>query len=332
MGADQNGSSSTVTAARPQRAFSRFAYLVDELRQAAVLDLEQIDDECEALEKELQAEHIALSRKFESQYAAVIHRRLAILDENGPAIPGFWKTVLSNSPYFAEDIEKHDEPVLDYIRDIRYEHLVESDWNQGFKICFEFRPNSYFSNPELQKVFHIKKEGTYCERFSCWKIESTVVNWYPGQDVTVETICKKSKGNRRRPQRPKKEEVPRLSFFRTFFRQLGPDQAIPDEEMDDSDADSVDLMEVLMDEDVEQALHLRGAVIPHAIRWYTGEACSDDDESEGDSEQTEENDDAEDDDEDDGEDEIEESRDLEKRVNAGKPSAQDPARRRRRLE
>ncbi|CAE8582612.1 unnamed protein product, partial [Polarella glacialis] len=73
---------------------------------------------------------------------------------------------------------------------------------------------------------------------------------------------------------------------------------IPEEELEDSEAeDEEDLMEFLMHDDTEQGLALRDALVPHAVRWFTGEACSEDEEeedgeSEGKVEDSEEEDDS----------------------------------------
>ncbi|CAE8660953.1 unnamed protein product, partial [Polarella glacialis] len=110
------------------------------------------------LEQKLWVERQALERKYGALYAPILTRRrqrLAAVDVPGfapepsqegqssssastaapvatPAVPGFWRTVLQNSGEFQEDIEEHDEPVLDYLRDITSEPLDESGLS-GFR-------------------------------------------------------------------------------------------------------------------------------------------------------------------------------------------------------
>jgi len=100
--------------------------------------------------------------------------------------------------------------------------------------------------------------------------------------VTVETVTRKAKGGGRKKQsKARREEVLRSSFFRGFFRNLGPDEEIPEEELQDEDEEDMgDLMECLLSADYEQALALRESIVPHAVRWYTGDACDDDDDTE----------------------------------------------------
>lgn len=113
------------------------------------------------------------------------------------------------------------------------------------------------------------------------RIEATSIDWMPGRNVTVEVVSKKGKSGARRrsgkKQREERREMPRASFFRTCFRNLGPNEEIPEEELDE-DEDEEDFMDCLLEDDYEQALALRDYLIPHAVRWYTGEACEDEEE------------------------------------------------------
>lgn len=275
-------------------ADDRFADPIEALREPAVRDLEEIDDRYLALEKEHEASILALRKRYEEQYAKILERRRKILDSSGsggtPALKGFWRTVLQNSAEFQEDIERHDEPVLDCLRDVRTEFLDENARDQGFKVVFLFGPNPYFRNETLEKTYHTERKSMYADRLECVKIDASAIEWHEGKNVTVEVVSRRVKSRRQaRPAKPRKEELPRPSFFRRCFRNLGPDQEIPEEELEDSDVeDSLDLMDCLMDEDFEQGLAIRDHLVLHAVRWYTGEACED--EEEGESEESEEED------------------------------------------
>merc|ERR1719331_2580669 len=89
-------------------------------------------------------------------------------------------------------------------------------------------------------------------------------------------------------------EVPRDSFFRTFFRNLGAEFDVPtdveDEEDSDDDEEEGDKMEALLDGDVEIAEALRDTIIPHAVRFYTHEAGDEEDSDDEDSDDEEEDD------------------------------------------
>ncbi|KAF4703914.1 nucleosome assembly, partial [Perkinsus olseni] len=77
----------------------------------------------------------------------------------------------------------------------------------------------------------------------------------------------------------------RPSFFK-FFTSLGPNYPIPewlelpDDEDSEDDEDELERLHMLMADDWERAEMLKDNIIPHAIRWYTGEACPDDEVSE----------------------------------------------------
>merc|ERR1719473_47254 len=104
----------------------------------------------------------------------------------------------------------------------------------------------------------------------------------------------------RQAAKAKVEEVPRPSFFRHFFKNLGEGFELPtdveDEGEDDDDDEDFDKMDMYIQDDVEYAESLRDQIIPHAVRYYTGEANPDDDE---DDDEDDDDDDDDDDDEDD---------------------------------
>merc|ERR1712118_476768 len=73
--------------------------------------------------------------------------------------------------------------------------------------------------------------------------------------------------------------IPRPSFFR-MFRSLGEGYDLPtdiDDEGDEDDDEMEDKMDMYIREDYETAEALRDQIIPHAVRYYTGEAVPDDD-------------------------------------------------------
>ncbi|CAE8665150.1 unnamed protein product, partial [Polarella glacialis] len=257
-------------------------------------------------------ERQALERKYGALYAPILTRRrqrLAAVDVPGfapepsqgqssssastaapvatPAVPGFWRTVLQNSGEFQEDIEEHDEPVLDYLLDITSEPLDESGLS-GFRVIFHFQPNPFFTNTELVKVYHTSRPNLFVDRLDCDHIEASPITWQGGKNVTVEVVTRKKSW--RKKQKPKREEVSRPSLFRTFFRNLGPDEEIPEEELADEDdsEDPMDIMECLISDDFEQGKALRDYIVPHAVRWFTGDACDDFDDDETDDEEEEE--------------------------------------------
>lgn len=263
--------------------------LEEELRTPAVTDLEALDDEYAQAKASYLEEQREVDRRFENRCTEILRRRKDVLTsqketEGGtatPGLPGFWKMVLQNSVHVAEFIERYDEPVLEYLEDIRWEWLNDDAREEGFKILFHFTPNNYFSNEVLEKAFHLETRNKYSDVSACVKIEASVVNWFPGKNLTVDVITKKPKIGKKRLTKGRREEVSRPSFFRSFFRKLGSDAEIPEEELDeDDDVSEDDLMNCLLQEDLEQGLALKSFLIPRAVRWYTGEACDDESDDE----------------------------------------------------
>lgn len=257
-----------------------FRNSLDELkRHPAVNDLEALDDAYRELRKEHEDARRRVAEKYEPRYAELLERRRQILQRprNGvnhcgtPGLAGFWRVVLQSSADLHEDIQTYDEPVFDYMKDVHAEWLDAAARDLGFKIRFVFGPNPYFENQALEKVYHTERKSQY-EPLECVKIDATKIGWYAGKNVTVDVVARKK--GRRRQGKPRKEEVPRPSFFRTCFRTLGPNVDVPEDARDESEADeSADIMECLLYDDYQQGLALRDHLVPHAVRWYTGEAC-----------------------------------------------------------
>jgi nucleosome assembly protein 1-like 1 len=187
-------------------------------------------------------------------------------------------------------VEEHDEPLLDALEDIRVEYFA--DRGAGWKLSFHFADNAYFTNTVLTKTYHSETPCDWDTAIEYVKVESDAIDWKAGMNVTVELQKpkkKKSKGA------AKPVEVPRASFFRTFFRNLGAgfDEPTDVEDEEDSDDDEERGMEQLLDADVEIAEALRDTILPHAVRFYTHEAGNDEDEDEDDEDEDEDEDDSE---------------------------------------
>ncbi|EEQ97512.1 nucleosome assembly protein, putative [Perkinsus marinus ATCC 50983] len=278
---------STVTAAEGEEA----PPLPDEL----ISKLIALDEDYTAIQKKLEREIRALERSYDKQLLPIIEARGRLLSTEGGSNRGrgFWKKVLHNSAEFEDDIEEWDLPVLEYLVDVRANVIIsrmDGDDPRGFTITFVFEENPYFSNDELTKKYHYGEGKDFLKETQIVEIESDAIQWKPGMDVTVETVKKRKKGMVKTVTRA------RPSFFQ-FFTSLGPNHPIPEwlesmyEEEEEDDDDEVDRLHMVMADDWERAEMLKDNIIPHAIRWYTGEACSEDEEDEEGSEYTIEEDD-----------------------------------------
>merc|ERR1712146_271168 len=120
-------------------------------------------------------------------------------------------------------------------------------------------------------------------------------------------------GAKKAKQKAKAKEEPRDSIFRHLFRSLKVGDSLPpeladmmgrggddDDDDDMPDDDKIQLM-MILEQGHELLREVEQAIVPYAVRYYTGEAGADSDDDDEESEEEDEDDD--DDDEDDSEDE-----------------------------
>jgi len=293
-----------------------------------VAELKRIDDEYLEIEREYEKEVEELQRKFTEKQKPCLDKRAELLQQKGdeadapvsgtPALRGFWLKALRNHPAFEEEIEEWDEPVLEYLSDIKKENLDAMSSEKGFKFELHFVENPYFENKVLTKEYHTKEGSPYTGDIEVTEIKSSTIEWKDGKNVTVESVKKKVKGGgaKKAKQAGKTKEEPRSSFFRSFFRNLKEGGPLPDdidpEEMrgmcedSEDEGDEEQIISYMMENDHEGGCALRDNIIPFAVRWYTGEAApedDDDDDEDGEEEDDDDDDEEEDDDEDESEDE-----------------------------
>jgi nucleosome assembly protein 1-like 1 len=291
---------------------------LSEAEKGVLEKLKTLDDQYLAMEKEYEVELAELQSKFEKKWFPLLDQRAEKLKAGDtatgvgtPAIKSFWLTALKNTENFREVIEEHDEPVLESLENIKYEWL-DPQGKTGWKLHFHFAENEFFTNKVLTKTFHTQQVNQWDTSLEYTKIELLEpINWKPGKDVTVEVVQKKVKGGGKKKQKAKakQETVPRPSWFR-IFRNLGEGFELPEEldeeEEDDEDDEEMDKMDMYLQEDAEDSEALRDQIIPHAVRYYTGEAGpgeDSDDEDEDDDDDDEDDDDDDDDDDDESDDE-----------------------------
>merc|ERR1719281_1816416 len=127
-------------------------------------------------------------------------------------------------------IEEYDEPVLEYLKDIKVKHIDESDFDKGFRLVFEFKENPYFEHKELVKEYHTKEGSPWTGEVDLEKITATEIEWKSGKNITEEVVKKKVKGGGAKKAKQKNKETaePRESFFRLFFQNLEGDKGIPE--------------------------------------------------------------------------------------------------------
>jgi len=284
-----------------------------------VKKLKEIDDKYLALEREFELKMQALDRECQEKQAPLLKKRMEMLAEapkdgpaDAPATPackGFWLQALKNLPGTDEMIEDWDEPVLEYLKDVRF--VVPEDTtavNRGFKLHFEFAENPYSEPTTLSKDYTSKETNPYIGQIDVVKIDATKIEWKEGKDVTVELTKKKAKGGgaKKAKQKGKTTTEPRHSFFRFFFQSMEEGGEFPSELEgfleDEDDDDGDEKLSDLMEQDHDIADRIKNNLIPYAVRWYTGEARPESDDEWDDEDEESEEDDDDDDDDDDSED------------------------------
>jgi nucleosome assembly protein 1-like 1 len=279
--------------------------------QAPVVDaLTKLDEQYIVIQNQLQDEIKALKASYAKKFQPLIDERFVVLTaskpdapEGTPALPEFWSRVIQVAEEFEGYVETWDLPVLKYLDDIRCDLINPDDDDLGFTIQFRFKPNPYFTNNTLTKTIKSEKTSSYIDQVEILEIVCDEINWKEGMDITVETVTKKKSGggSKKKPSGPK--ITPRDSFFRFFFRNLGAEHPVPvetmmDDEYDEDDQDDAERMQMYISQDYELSTSLRDYIIPHAIKWFTGEALGSEVDEEEDDDEDEEDEDEDEDEED----------------------------------
>jgi|Transcript_33515 hypothetical protein len=287
-----------------------------------VKTLKEIDVRFCKLEVEYEKEEAAIRKKYDALQAPLLAERAAALADASnaedkttgtPACKGFWLQAMNNGD-IAETIETYDEPVLEYLKDIKYSDTGD-DPKAGGKLEYIFAENPYFTNETLS----IEWVSDYDpEKYTPWQEceivdwKGSTVDWKPGKDVTVELIAKKTKGGgaKKAKQKAKSKEEPRNSFFRLLFRTLKKGDAAPEDlagifGFGDDEGEDDSAVDMVLEQLGGFAQETKEIVIKYGIRLYTGEIAPDDDDSDDEDEEEESEDGDEeisDDDDDDEED------------------------------
>ncbi|CAG2111736.1 unnamed protein product, partial [Medioppia subpectinata] len=160
-------------------------------------------------------------------------------DKDIKGIPEFWLTILKNVDIFAENIQEHDEPILQHLIDIRVTLIREPE---GFKLEFVFSPNEFFSNEILTKEYDLRcgpddEDPFSYDGISIVKCKGCKIEWKKGKNVTEKTVTKKQRHKSKGQVRTVTKTVKNDSFFNFF------DPPEVPEKLDDLDDDTHDLLQ-----------------------------------------------------------------------------------------
>ena len=301
-----------------QRRDATLSELPPKVRER-VEKLEGLQEKTDALAKEFEEKLRALRLEYEGKYAPMYKERSGLVKgdgSEGSGVPGFWLQALQNNVMLAEEIQRHDEPVLAYLMDIKTSTKLSDD-KQGFQLAFVFATNPYFSNAALTKTYLMDPddEDECLERAVGCEIE-----WNEGMNVSVKTVQKKQK--KKGKVRTVKVEEPCDSFFQFF------DPPEPPEEAEEVDEEEMEQLQEEMEHDYEVGCLIKDKVVPRACAWFTGMAIDpaeefdddeDDDEDDDDDDDDDDEDDDDDDDDDDEEEDVVDTRKMKKEKDVAKP-------------
>ncbi len=208
--------------------------------------------------------------------------------EDISGIPDFWLVALCNCELIEEMISQKDAEILTHLIDVRSEDILDEEGDEeGYKLTFEFEKNEYFGNKELTLRIDASTENGL---MNVDALEGTKINWSSdAKNPTIKVMKKKQKPGGSKKPAMKREPVD--SFFNLFSP---PELDIGD--LEDNEAEEV---QELIERTLAIGEFLREDLVPHAVRWFTGEAIEEDEE-EDDSEGDDSDEDSEDDGDDDG--------------------------------
>jgi len=187
-------------------------------------------------------------------------------------IPNFWLQAMVQSNDCNEFITEEDVPALKHLKDITVDY---NDSYTSFTLTFHFSENEFFTNTTLTKSYTVSPDLIDDQAPELDETVGSEILWKAGKDLTKTTITKKQKaksGKNKGQTRTITQHVDKRSFFRFFNEPTEED----DEEDEDEDEDK-QRVQLSIGEDYDIAHTIRTAIIPEAVRWFTGEACDDDD-------------------------------------------------------
>eukprot|EP00274_Cyanoptyche_gloeocystis_P008089 CAMPEP_0196660148 /NCGR_PEP_ID=MMETSP1086-20130531/38352_1 /TAXON_ID=77921 /ORGANISM="Cyanoptyche gloeocystis , Strain SAG4.97" /LENGTH=389 /DNA_ID=CAMNT_0041994425 /DNA_START=56 /DNA_END=1225 /DNA_ORIENTATION=+ len=283
--------------------YGLYAPLYSQRSRIVTGEVEPTDEEAGVSLEELKKLHVGDAEKKVEVTDLDDEKKTTTAEEQVVGIPEFWLSALKNHQAFAENITEKDEAVLKFLKDLKCDMLP--DGKKGFKLTFIFDENPHFTNTELTKTYVMMDE----EEMMLDHAEGTPIDWKPGKNITVKILKKKQKGKGRKPDKVVTKTEPTDSFFNFFAP-----PKMPEEELD---AEEEEQLQEALEADFELGSQLKDRIIPHAVKWYTGEALADElDEDDEEGEDEDEEDDDEDEEEEDDDDEDDD--DDEPKAKSGK--------------
>ncbi|KAH8420486.1 hypothetical protein KR009_010809 [Drosophila setifemur] len=184
--------------------------------------------------------------------------QLPAVPEDQLGVPRFWLTVFRNVPLLSELVQDHDEPLLEFLQDVRLGYDQDS-----YTVSFQFRPNRFLHDSSLllTKRYFLQhsadQEYPYLfEGPEIIRCEGCHIHWRDGSNLTLQTVQSRRRGRARSVPKV----MPRESFFRFFTPPQAPDLSLADEKT-----------KLILGNDFEVGFLLRTQIVPKAVLFYTGD-------------------------------------------------------------
>eukprot|EP00961_Rhodomonas_salina_P104013 1399950-Rhodomonas_salina.1 len=258
-----------------EKLVEEFIKSLPEPVQACVAALNELDDEVSTLEAAYRKEMRELERKYEGLEAPIFEKRKAILSgeqkpdkADGTGVPDFWLGAMQNCSMIAANITEKDEAILKSLTNITSQTLPE-ETGIGFKLTFHFKENEFFTNKELTKTYFMAdaSDDPVLEN-----AEGTEIDWAPGKNVTVKILKKNQRNKKGKGTRTVTKTEPCESFFNFFSP-----PKIPNPEEEPMEEEELEQRQMELESDYEMGIAFQERLVPHAIKWFTGEADDDED-------------------------------------------------------
>lgn len=294
------GTSSGYLESLPVPVQNRIEFLRELDASRAELE-DEFDEEMRKLEAAYTAKFAPLDRQLRSvvqgKEEVPANKETEIPADCPTGIPLFWLTALRSDPQLEERITEKDAEVLVYLTDVTSEPVVGEEDGDSFTLIFTFADNPFFTNKTLKKTYYMADD----DDLMLEKVSSDRVNWKAGKDVTVKVMKKKLRPGQKGTPATKVQSVD------SFFNWFDPPQIPEDDE--NMDEEEMEQLQDAMEADFMLAEIINEKILPHPLKYFTGENLQDEDEDDEDEDEDDEDDeedseeDSEDDDEEDSEDE-----------------------------
>ncbi|KAL2633186.1 hypothetical protein R1flu_004665 [Riccia fluitans] len=149
----------------------------------AIEKLQEVQDDLERVNEEASDKVLEVEQRYNEIRRPVYNKRNVIIQ----SIPDFWLTAFLSHPFLCDLLSEEDQKVFKYLDSLDVEDF--KDVKSGYSITFTFKPNPYFEDTKLTKVFKFSDEGTT-------SVTGSTPKWKDGMDLTNGVVPEKENHKR----------------------------------------------------------------------------------------------------------------------------------------